>query len=149
MFLSTLSTLSNLPPPIQLPSPAIDCSVDQDAKSTFQRLSRKFDALMNDVHTVWFDVTELLYESFYCHAHPNDALYEQWVDRFHLINEQLLHVERVTELLTNEVMRWKNEFASYSPMTSEYDDVLSTRIQFVALTISSSRDRIQLAWLNE
>jgi hypothetical protein len=136
-------------PPILLPSKEIDCSVDQDAKSSFQRLSRKLDALMNDVHAVWFDVTELLYESFYCQLEKMDKVYEQWVDKFHHANENLHHVEYVTELLQKEVGKWSRQYASHSPVTGEYQEVLNMRMQFLWVTVRSSRERIQTAWLGD
>ena len=134
-------------PPIQLPSKEIDCTVDQNAKSSFQRLSRKMDSLMNDVHTVWFDVTELLYESYYCQT--TDKIYEQWVDKFHHTNEKLHHVEYVTEVIQKEVEGWSRQYAAHSPVTGEYGNMLNMRMQFIIVTVRSSRDRIQTAWLGD
>lgn len=136
-------------PPIALPSAHIDCGIDQQANFEFRRVMKSLAHLTEQAHTIWFDVTELLYESFYCHHHPIDSLYEQWVDRFHVVNENLHLLEYLAEGMERSFAEWSERYALHSDRTKECHGALFLRLKFILLTLRNSRDRLQTAWLGD
>jgi hypothetical protein len=139
----------HLIPPIVLPTDMNDCSVDQRAKSEFQRVMKQIDPLTEQVHLVWFDVTEVLYESFLCRHHPIDSIYEKWVDRFHAVNDKLHLLEYLAEGMDRTFTEWSERYALHSSVTNECNGILFLRLKFILLTLKNARERMHTAWLGD